>query len=280
MSAPVHPPIAPGDSPNLANDDWPNSDHLITEDGQPVDGIYSERQMRLLTETLYASWQPGRPFMACANVGVFYINENPAIVPDVFVSVDIAPHPDTSSKAGKSYLMWTKGKPPDIVIEIVSNTEGNELTDKRRIYAQNVRAPYYVVWDPEQYLKGDRLQIFALTKKSYLSTPEAWFPELGLGLKLWQGEYDATTDEWLRWVDESGRLLETGEEQRLLAEAAQRHAEAAQRVAEAAQRVADAAQLQAVSAERKAEQEKQRAELLAAKLREMGVDPDQLSTVE
>ena len=127
-----------------------------------MDGIYSERQMRLLTETLYASWKPGRPFMACANVGVFYINENPAIVPDVFVSVDVMPEPDMTKKAGKSYLMWTKGKPPDIVIEVVSNLEGNELTDKRRAFiAKRPGAGYYVVWDPEQFLKGDRLQIFA-----------------------------------------------------------------------------------------------------------------------
>jgi len=29
---------------------------LITEDGAPVDNIYSEKQMRLLTEPLYNTW--------------------------------------------------------------------------------------------------------------------------------------------------------------------------------------------------------------------------------
>ncbi len=244
MSAPIHLPIFSGDSPYLAKEDWPNTDHLITEDGQPLDSIYSERQMRLLTETLYASWKPGRPFVACANVGVFFINDNPAIVPDVFVSVDIKLDPDYTSKAGKSYLLWNKGKPPDIVIEIVSNTEGKELTDKRRIYAQNVRAPYYVVWDPEEYLKGERLQVFMLMGSSYQPTPSTWFPELGLGLTIWQGEYDQAPSEWLRWIDDNHRVLPGGEQLWEIADTFRK-----------------------------------KAEILAAKLRELGVDPDQLMSI-
>ena len=103
-------------------------------------------------------------------------------------------------------------------------------------------------------------------KKSYLSTPEAWFPELGLGLKLWQGDMKSASAEWLRWVDENGRMLETGEEQRLIAEDA--HTTSRKCAAQAA------------SAKKIAKQEKQRAELLAAKLRELGVDPDKLTAVE
>jgi hypothetical protein len=33
-----------------------DSSRLITEDDQPVDSVCSEKQMRLLTETLYISW--------------------------------------------------------------------------------------------------------------------------------------------------------------------------------------------------------------------------------
>src|SRR5262245_56911811 len=123
MSSPISFPPASNEPMILAKEDWPNTDQLITEDGQPVDGFYSERQMRLLAESLTASWKPGRPFIVGANVGIFYINENPAIVPDVFVSVDVKTDPDYSSKAGKSYLLWNKGKPPDIVIEVVSIAE-------------------------------------------------------------------------------------------------------------------------------------------------------------
>jgi hypothetical protein len=56
-------------------------DHLVTEDDTPVDSMYSEKQMRLLTEPLYACWPgpgEGRKFIVCANVGLFYpIREQP-----------------------------------------------------------------------------------------------------------------------------------------------------------------------------------------------------------
>lgn len=64
----------------------PDIAHLITEDDEPVDNLPSEKQQRLLTESLYSSWSgpgAGRTFLACANVGVFYQAKDPAIVPDV-----------------------------------------------------------------------------------------------------------------------------------------------------------------------------------------------------
>ena len=58
----------------------PDVSHLVTEDDEPVDSIYSEKQMRLLTSTLLESWRPGKPFVALANVGLFPKAENPALV--------------------------------------------------------------------------------------------------------------------------------------------------------------------------------------------------------
>src|ERR1043165_265784 len=104
----------------------PNCDQFVTEDGKAVDGVYSEKQMRLLTTTLYTSWRgPGddRPFLAHANVGLFYAAEEPAVVPDVLVGVDVRtgnPH----LKKFKSYFTWVHGKSPDAAIEIVSNKQG------------------------------------------------------------------------------------------------------------------------------------------------------------
>ena len=69
----------------------PNVQSLITEDETPVN-LPSEKQQRLLTEPLYSSWSgpgAGRPFLAAANVGVFVQARNPAMVPDVFVSLDV-----------------------------------------------------------------------------------------------------------------------------------------------------------------------------------------------
>jgi hypothetical protein len=77
---------------SLLPDVVPDIAALITEDDTPVDNLSSEKQQRLLTEPLYSSWEgPGenRPFLAVANVGVFSQARTPAIVPDMFLSLDV-----------------------------------------------------------------------------------------------------------------------------------------------------------------------------------------------
>ena len=115
----------------LANwaDVAPDVQHLITEDDEPVDNLPSEKQQRLLTESLYSSWDgpgDGRPFLAAANVGVFYLARRPAIVPDVLLSLDVEVTDDWWEKEHRSYFLWEFGKPPDLALEIVSNREGEE----------------------------------------------------------------------------------------------------------------------------------------------------------
>ena len=65
-------------------------EHIVTEDDEPVDNLYSEKQQRLLTEPLYSSWSPPagqadtavpRPFLAAANVGLFAAVSRPPLVP-------------------------------------------------------------------------------------------------------------------------------------------------------------------------------------------------------
>src|SRR5712692_11855269 len=113
----------------------PDTAGLITEDETPVDNLPSEKQQRLLTEPLYSAWSgpgEGRPFLAAANVGVFAQVRNPAIVPDVFVSLDVEVAADWWRKEHRSYFVWEFGKPPELVLEIVSNQEGGEDGEKKR----------------------------------------------------------------------------------------------------------------------------------------------------
>jgi Uma2 family endonuclease len=42
-----------------------------------------------------------------------------------------------------SYFLWLYGKPPDIVVEIVSNRESGELDHKLGSYAR-MGVPYYI----------------------------------------------------------------------------------------------------------------------------------------
>src|SRR5262249_3478310 len=120
-------------------DKRPRVDHLVTEDDTPVDNIASEMQQRLLTEPLYSSWRgpgPGRPFLAAANVGVFFSVRRRPLVPDVFLSLDVKVADDWWAKRHRSYFIWEFGKPPEAVIEVVSNTKGGEDLRKMLQYAR------------------------------------------------------------------------------------------------------------------------------------------------
>lgn len=225
----------------------PDVSHLVTEDDTPVDNIFSERQMALLRETLYTSWDgpgDGRSFVAMGNVALYATNFTPPLVPDLLVSLDVTLPDEPTLKEHRSYFLWLYGKPPEVVIEIVSNRKGGELSNKLLDYAR-LGVAYYIVYDPEEEISEEPLRIFSRRGASYAETDERWLAEVALGLTLWRGVYDGMEGLWLRWMDASDALLATGPE----AKAQERQ---------------------------RTEQERQRAELLAAKLRELGVDPEEI----
>jgi len=211
--------------PTLESTDLPvvETAHLITEDDEPVDNLFSEKQQRLLTESLYTSWKgprDGRPFLVTANVGLFMVNRNPAIVPDVLLSLDVVMPEDWWTTEGRSYTVWELGKTPDLIVEIVSNQKGDELGDKYRKYEQ-MRVPLYVVLDPEQQIQDELLAVYALNGFGYhkLNVVDSCrFPEIELGIKLWEGEFEGRRAQWLRWTELDGTLIPTGNEQRARAE--------------------------------------------------------------
>jgi Uma2 family endonuclease len=240
--------------------------HLVIEDDIPVDNIQSEKQQRLLVEPLYSSKPIPTPFLAAANVGLFYKLHGDPIVPDAFLSLGVQCADDLSQRRNRSYFVWEFGKVPEACIEIVSNAEGDELilsqksqrkgktASKKEIYAQ-IGVPYYVVFDPLQQLQGESemhgalLRVWTIAPGRYieLTPPEGireagqtvWLDTIGLGLTLWLGQFeDITSQVWLRWCDCEGRVIPTGAEGQ------------------------EKAQL--------------RAERLAERLRAMGVDPDQV----
>ncbi len=148
-----------------------------------------------------------------------------------------------------SYVIWQESVAPFVVVELLSpGTEKEDLGQTLRevsqpptkweVYERILRIPYYIVFD--RYT--DKLQAFQLVADIYnpidLSTPQIWMPSLQIGLGLWQGTYQGIERPWLRWYDTDGNWIPTAVE--LLA------------------------------------QENQRAEKLAAKLKELGIDPNQL----
>ena len=232
---------------------YPKVDHLVTEDNTPVDNIFSEKQQRLLVEPLYSSWTgPGgqRRFIALANVGLFAAIRQPPQVPDMLLSLDVELPHDLWPKSHRSYFVWEYGKPPEVVVEVVSNREGGEDTEKLHRYAR-MAVPYYVIFDPEKHLSTEILRGFQLSALHYHRLQEPlWFPGVELGLRLWQGRYEDHDNTWLRWVDTTSQVIPTG---------AERAEQERQRAEQEHQR---------------AEQEHQRAERLAQQLRAMGIEPE------
>ena len=237
----------------------PDISHIITEDDTPVDNMFSEKQMRLLTHTLYASWPgpgEGRPFVAMANVGLFFAVHAPPLVPDVLVSLDVTLPEEPHQKEHRSYFIWEYGKPPDVVVEVVSNRVGKELGNKLLDYAR-LGISYYVVYDPEGHISERPLRVFGRLPSGYAELNDFWLESVGLGVTLWEGEFETMRETWLRWVDQTGTLVATGEER-----AAAEHSRA------------ESAEQRAESAEQRADFAEQRAAALAAKLQELGIDVD------
>ena len=230
----------------LINTDYfyvPDANQLATEDYTPVDNFASEKQQRLLVGSLYSSLQ-NQTFLAAANVGVYYTDLQPPIVPDIFLSLDAQVPEKWWEKNNRCYMVWRFGKPPEVVMEIVSNKEGDELGKKLEIYEQ-MRASYYIVYDPNQQLGEQVIRVYELRGRRYFDTSETWLEQVGLGLTLWSGAFEGRQDNWLRWCYQDGTILPTGDER-------------------------------AEQEKQRAEQAEQRAQLLAERLRAMGIDPDSL----
>lgn len=251
----------------------PDLSHLVTEDETPVDNRFSERQQRLLPHILFSSWDEGKPFEALSDVGLFYALDEPAVAPDFMLSLGVTPRPVSSDKKDRSYLIWVHGKPPELVIEVVSNLKGEEMGRKMELYKQ-IRIAYYVVYDPFCLLSDRKLRAYQLSGTHYteiLVTDPFYLEEIGLGLTLWDGVLEDVKDCWLRFVDRQGRLLPTGQE---MARSALTDLQVAEGKVLLAEEKAALAEERARLAQEQLEQaQRDERRALALKLREQGVDP-------
>ncbi len=270
-------------------DKWAHLEQIITEDDTPVDNIPSSKQQRLLVESLYSSWtgpKQTRKFLVDANIGIFYDPDESGIVPDVFLSLDIQVAKDWWQKKNRSYFTHIFGKVPEVVIEIVSNKEGNEDGSKLQKYAQ-LKIPHYIIFDPQENLTNETLRVYKLISNQYVKQSKQWLASAGLGITFWEGVYEEQEGVWLRWCNRNGNLILTGVER---AEKADKRAkDEYQRAEQADERAkdercrAEQADKRAKDEYQRAEQERQQKELavkkaehLEAKLRELGINLDQL----
>lgn len=266
---------------------------IVTEDDTPVDNMYTEKHRRLLPGSLYSSWAGPDPalgygdkFLVASDVGIFYDLDTPPIVPDVFLSLGVRASNEWTYKVNRSYFIDKFGKPPDVVIEIVSNRKGHEMDTKMDVYAK-IGVRYYIVHDPDHHLNEETLLVYELQAGSYVQRPDWWLPEVGLGVTMWDGEFEGETDTWLRWCDRDGRVIPTGAEcakrerwraeiERQQRQIAEQQRQLAEQQRQRERQRAEQSDQRAALAEQQAERERQRVAQLQAQLRALGIDPETL----
>lgn len=214
---------------------------------EPVENIQQPPLAAALTDALGAAGRIQPEMLIGSNFGLVATVRKEAVVKvaDWFLMPQMQP---ATLKAIRRSNRPNFGKGSiAIVMEFLSEEEGGELSvrstppyGKLHFYEQILQVPTYVTYDPYEV----SLEVRSLQAGRYaLQAPDAngrfWIPELQLFLGIWYGDRLCQTINWLRWWDASGNLLLWSAEQ--------------------------------------AEQERSRADRLAAKLRELGVDPDAIA---
>jgi Uma2 family endonuclease len=253
-------------------------DHLQLpfEDGVLANNSIELQQSILLTDSfrpVARSRHPDDQYFIGQDCGIYWKPPDPKLyvkAPDWYYVPDVPP--TYQGEARRSYVLWHEVVHPWVLLEYVSGDGSEELdrapeTGKFWVYEHGIRPDFYGIYFPFEA----RIQAYRMVRRRFEPVPpnmRGHYPVEGLGVELglWHGKIDGIELHWLRWWDDSGKLLLTGEERearekRAFAEL-QQEAVAAKREAEAAKHQADEAM--------------HRAALLAEKLRALGVDPDQV----
>jgi len=259
----------------------PTEEDLPDSDDTPVDNEFQILIPNLLRAILSLLWAERIDWFFGVNMGVYYDLEQPAIVPDGFLSLGV---PRRKSNRGRlSYVIWQEQVVPQLVLEFVSKTAGGEYDDKMTKYAQ-MGALYYVIYNPD-YSRRDKhepFEVYRLLNGVYgrQSGNRVWMPELELGIGYEQGTHEGWSREWLYWYDQNGNRFPAPEN--IIEQERQRAEQERQRAEQERQR-AEQERQRAEQERQRAEQEQQRANNaqqqladLIAKLQERGINLDNL----
>jgi Uma2 family endonuclease len=234
--------------------DWqpsPPPTDLIFDDGEPLETNRHRIAMNVLIDSTLQALQQRSDFFAGGNMFVYYSRDQAMNRdfrgPDFFVALDV-----DGSRERQGWVVWEEnGRYPDVIVELLSSsTAAVDRGVKKTLYERTFRTPDYFIFDPFEpnSLQGWQLepgrgyQPLQPNDRGWL-----WCETLQLWLGTWEGsirrEPPTGTCHWLRLYDAAGNLVQLPEE-----------------IAEQEQQ--------------RAEQERQRAERLAARLRELGEDPE------
>jgi DNA segregation ATPase FtsK/SpoIIIE-like protein len=187
----------------------------------------------------------------------------------MFLSLKVQVAKDWWQKRHRSYLVWEFLKPPEVVIEIVSNRKGEEDGRKLQDYAK-LGSRYYIIFDPTEQLKEGVLRVYELRHHAYVKLTTRWLSAVGLGVTLWTGTYEEKEEVWLRWCDPEGNLILTGAERATQeyrrAERERQRAEQEHQRAEQERQEKEQARSQLAQERQRADQEHQEKELAQSQL--------------
>jgi Uma2 family endonuclease len=248
----------------------PDHNQLPESDGTFVKNFQEHPQSVLLTSSISPTLDrlhPDKQYAIGQDCGIYWRLTEPAErgaeAPDWFYVPNVSPL--LNGQRRRSYVMWKEIIVPLIAIEFVSGNGAEERdrtspfpgddtkAGKFWVYEQAIRIPFYAIYEVEKasvevfQLVGNRYQRCTANDRGRYS-----IPDLGVELGIWQGEYMNQNLPWLRWWNSSGQLLPTGEER------------------------AELEKSRAELEKSRAELEKSRADRLAARLRELGIDPDEV----
>jgi Uma2 family endonuclease len=194
----------------------PSAEDLPDSDDTPVDNELQDLIPGLLKAILAWVWASRMDWFFGVDMGVYYDPDQPAIVPDGFLSLGVERIFDEDLRL--SYLLWEENVVPILVLEVVSHKRRGEYSSKKKLYAQ-LEVLYYVVYNPRRRKKPP-LEVYRLVNGEYvlLRGNPVWLPEVGLGIGSERATYQGITREWLYWYDEQGVRFLTPEERATAAE--------------------------------------------------------------
>ncbi len=219
-------------------------------DEPPLETDLHLRQIILLLQCLDWQWQNRNDFYAAGNLTIYYSERRRKSEdfrgPDFFVVLG------TERKPRRSWVVWQEdGLYPNIIIELLSKSTATvDRGLKKQIYQDTFRTPEYFWFDPES-LEFAGFCLISGTYQPIEPNAQGWMWSQQLELYL------GIHEQKLRFFSADESLVPTPEEVAI---------EQTQLVQTQTQLVQTQTQL--------AQQQAQRAEILAAKLRELGIDPD------
>jgi Uma2 family endonuclease len=256
-------------------EDFPLPDEPVESTLQPLLAA-ALREALELAQMIPAQALIASNFGLCSTVGDKVVVK----APDWVYVPAVQPIPEGEIR--RSYTPHLEGDPPAIVMEFISETEGGEYSinphypyGKWYFYERILQVPVYVIFHP----KTGELDVYRLENGRYtpVSADENrryWIPEIGLFLGVWRGQKAETKANWLRWWTADGNLLLWGSEH--IEQERQRAEQERQRAEQERQR-AEQERQRAEAAEAALEQARLEQQRLAAKLRELGVDPEAIA---